>query len=378
MKERAPLGRPDWYGIPTGRPRQLPEQHSLLVVGATQSGKTSSVVIPAVLRWPGPLVVASVKRDIYDTTVGWRSHAGDVRVIEPGSRTGSTWNPLEGIYEAHQALSTARELTNAVSTRTGADGEFWNSLASRLLAGLFLRAKEERQSISDVVRQLDDRSFLDAYRLDIATSLLEPFYRQEARTLDSVVTTAQVALRPWLVSQPTCDVQPVVRGRHSLYLLGSRYDHVHHEGLFRGAVRSVIAAHDAAWREGSRARLLLVFDEAASVAALDDLDQLAATGQGLGIELVTVVQDFSQIRHRWGDVAGSLVNNHSTRMIFGGLSDPAASQFVPELEGINRGRPLRQWPRHSVAVVSGRDQPRIHRVHPWWRHGEFRRRVEGD
>jgi type IV secretory pathway TraG/TraD family ATPase VirD4 len=52
------------------------------------------------------------------------------------------------------------------------------------------------------------------------------------------------------------------------------------------------------------------------VGALDDLDQLAATVAGDLVTLVTVVQDFSQLEGRFGARAGTIVNNHATRLVF--------------------------------------------------------------
>ena len=42
--------------------------------------------------------------------------------------------------------------------------------------------------------------------------------------------------------------------------------------------------------------LFVVLDEAANIAPLPDLDQLASTGAGQGLQLVTVVQDLEQMR----------------------------------------------------------------------------------
>ena len=67
----------------------------------------------------------------------------------------------------------------------------------------------------------------------------------------------------------------------------------------------------------------MVLDEAATVASLDELDQLAATVSGLGVTLVTVVQDFAQLVARWGPRAATIVNNHTTRVVLAGLADPS-------------------------------------------------------
>ena len=68
----------------------------------------------------------------------------------------------------------------------------------------------------------------------------------------------------------------------------------------------------------------MVLDEAAQLAPLHDLDQLAATASGQHITLMTVFQDFSQIQARFGERAATVVNNHRCRVVLAGLSDPAS------------------------------------------------------
>lgn len=39
-------------------------RHSLLVLGPTQSGKTTALAVPAILEWPGPVIATSTKGDL--------------------------------------------------------------------------------------------------------------------------------------------------------------------------------------------------------------------------------------------------------------------------------------------------------------------------
>jgi len=50
---------------------------------------------------------------------------------------------------------------------------------------------------------------------------------------------------------------------------------------------------------------VLVLDEAATVASLDDWIRWL-DGQGLDVTLVTVLQDFSQLKARWGPRARTM------------------------------------------------------------------------
>ena len=60
-----------------------PAGGSVLVVGPTQSGKSSSLVIPALLAWEGPVLAASVKDDLVLATAAWRRRLGEVGVLDP-------------------------------------------------------------------------------------------------------------------------------------------------------------------------------------------------------------------------------------------------------------------------------------------------------
>ena len=76
-------------GLPVGPRVRLDRGHSLLVVGPTQAGKTSSLVVPAILGWNGPVVVTSVKNDVVAITAGVARDAGR----RPASRTGPRRRP---------------------------------------------------------------------------------------------------------------------------------------------------------------------------------------------------------------------------------------------------------------------------------------------
>jgi hypothetical protein len=128
---------------------------------------------------------------------------------------------------------------------------------------------------------------------------------------------------------------------------------------------------------GSSRRVLVVLDEAASVASLDELDELAATVRGLNVTLVTVVQDFAQLAARWGPRAATIVNNHATRVVLAGLADPTVAKYLPELVETKPDVahvPLRLRPRGTAVVVAGGQRVFAVRLRPWWRDRRLRSR----
>ena len=86
---------------------------SLVVVGPTQSGKTTSLAVPAILGWRGPVLAASVKSDLLRHTLGTRARQGQVWCIDPTGCTGaraSTWSPLTMCGRWRDACRAAAEI----------------------------------------------------------------------------------------------------------------------------------------------------------------------------------------------------------------------------------------------------------------------------
>lgn len=350
----------------------------MLIVGPTQSGKTSSLVMPALLAWRGAAVVTSVKSDVVRATRDWRSSLGNVQVLEPGVDAGLTWNPLEGVEGLRHALRVARSFTSSASSR--ADNDFWNSLASKLVAALLVLALENSADVFDVALTVERRNFerwLSDRSSSEAASVLRTFLQHDARTLDGVLTTAETMMLPWRFRQPLARVRDVVAGPNTLYLCSPRGEQDHYEALFRGALRMVLEQQQILKDRGEQRPLLMVLDEAATVASLEELDQLAATVSGLDVTLVTVVQDFAQLAARWGARASTIVNNHATRVVLGGLADPTVSKYLPELVDFKEGNKvlsIRERAGGSALVVAGRRPVFAVRLRPWWRDRRLRDR----
>jgi len=380
MNDRPSLGRRTIQGVAYGPRVRLAPRSSLLVVGPTQVGKTSSLVIPALLRWGDALVVTSVKNDVIASTRDWRATLGDVQILEPGLDHGLTWNPLEGVSSFRHALRVARDLTSGISER--GETEFWNSLATKLVGSLLMLAIQRSRDIFDVAQAIESRDFdrwLDGLGPSEAGDVLETFLAHEPRTIDGVLTTAETMVMPWRFRQPLAQVRSVLQGSNTLYLCSPRGEQRHYEPLFRGALRMVLEEQQRLVETRTQRRVLLVLDEAATVASLDELDQMAATVSGLDVTLVTVVQDFSQLKARWGARAATIVNNHTTRLVLGGLADPTAAQYLPELVETRKDAPpsvpLRQRPPGTGTLIAGHRPAFVVRLQPWW--SDRRLRVRG-
>jgi type IV secretion system protein VirD4 len=145
-----------------GRHTLASEQHqSLLVVAPTQSGKTTSLAVPAILEWDGPVVAVSVKTDLLRDTVLARARVGAVSVFDPTGATGveapASWTPLAACADWAGARRVASWLTEgaAPAKRSLHDGDFWYSAAAKLLAPVLFAAAASKRTMADVVGWID-------------------------------------------------------------------------------------------------------------------------------------------------------------------------------------------------------------------------------
>ena len=335
-----------------GRRRLAAERaQSVLVFGPTQSHKTSGFAVPAILGWDGPVVAASVKGDLLDDTVGHRSTQGAVHCFDPSGVTGrpaSAWSPLPASRTWPGARRAAATLAEVGRTHTGqmADGDFWYATAARMLAPLLFAAATSGRDMADVVHWVETGEEVEVVALlraagvpeavDTATSA----FTKEERQRSSVVTTVETLLEPFAGAAPRgapeLDAGALLAGRDTLYLCAPAHDQRRLTPLFVGVLRDVL---DRAFDRVARTRrpldppLLVVLDEAANIAPVPDLDALAATAAGHGVQLVTVWHDLAQITARYGPRATTVVNNHRAKLFLSGISDPSTLDYASHLIG---------------------------------------------
>ncbi len=404
--------------------------HSVLVVGPTQSYKTSGLAVPALLEWGGPVLAASVKSDLVTHTRAWRGRQGAVWLFDPTASTGLVadhWSPLTSARTWAGARRVAHSLCAAARPDSSslADVDFWYSSAAKLLAPLLLAAAVSRRTMADVVRWVDEQE-----QLEVADSLFAAGERQalqaaratwarDDRQRSGVYSTAETVLDAFAEPVPSAGetaaaggmpIDPVVLldGCNTLYLCAPAHEQRRLRPLFTALATEVLDAAFA--RAARRGRpldppLLVVLDEAANVAPLAELDALASTAAGHGVQLVTVWQDLAQLTARYGARAGSVVNNHRVKLFLSGIADPATLEHASTLIGDTEQRQrtttfdgrggrstsegpvyrrlapsdvLRRLPPGTAVAISGHLPPVRFRLRPWWRCCTLRARATGD
>lgn len=331
-------------------------RQSVIVMGPSQSGKTTGLAIPAILEWDGPVIATSVKTDLARDTLEWRKKTGKVWVYDPTQSTSlpaSTWSPLDGARTWGGAKKIANWLISAgQSDKSGLnDAQFWYTAAGKLLAPHLFAAAANGYTMADVVRWIDTqedfelRALLQATGVEEAIQAAEASWQREERARSSIYTTAEVVIEAYsdptvLESANTSEIQPESffdGGRHTLYVCAPGHEQSRLRPVFSTLLKQFItAAYEKSSAQGGHPMdppLLIVLDEAANIAPLSDLDAIASTAAGHGIQLLTVWQDLSQIKARYADRAQTVVNNHRAKVVLSGISDTESLDYASRLIG---------------------------------------------
>ena len=334
---------------------------SVMVVAPAQSGKTTGMAVPAILEWDGPVLATSVKGDLAHDTIAARSTVGDTRVFDPTGATGlptASWSPVAASATWEGARRTAARLLElGQNDGHSSDERFWRPAAARYLAPLLFAAARAQLTMGDVLRWIattndeDPRELLEQMHADgvagasTAREALQQVWEADARTRSSMLVTAATALDAW--QEPSVaaatggpgaiDARWLLSANNTLYLSAPADDQKRLRGLFSAIVAEVVAeAFAQSTRLGKPIDppLLLCLDEAANVAPLPNLDELASTGPGQGVQLLSVFQNISQIHDRWGkDRAETIVANHRGRLFGAGIGDRATLDYIGAILG---------------------------------------------
>jgi type IV secretion system protein VirD4 len=350
--------------------------HSVLVFGPTGSYKTSALVIPAVLEWSGPLVATSVKPDLLRATMAHRARLGQVVVIDPLGASGvkaAKWSPLASCSTWAGAQQTAVQLANAIeqtpTEEQRPEHRFWKTMGTKFLAPMLFAAATKGLSMAEVLHWLDSREdqevkqILEAAGVPAATDAWESSQYRTDRAVDSLYATAEEVLHVYgnqRVAASTdghdLDLDSFLAGDNTIYLYAPAHQQRLLRPLFETITQQVVAAAQeqaALAPDGMLSpRLGLFLDEAGNCAALSDLDVLATTARGQGIQLVTVWHDKSQLEARYGPKASTIPNNHRAKLFLSGLADLSALELGARLIGdqalVERNRSMGSDGRHST------------------------------
>jgi type IV secretion system protein VirD4 len=369
----AALGGGCFLGLSlAGRWATADPEHAVLVLGPPRSGKTSAVVIPALLAHAGAAVSTSTKLDVMRATLASRRELGQAWLFDPGGEQGELpsgvrrlrWSPVAAAGGWDEALLIARAMACAAAPGAGTSNEsHWRERSSALLAPLLLAANVTRAPIGEVLGWVL-RHDLDAPALilsdedePVAGDVLLGIARTDARERSSILSATAGVLAAYnsrgarhAAAEPNFEPDRFVAGSDTVYIAAAAHRQALCAPLVVGLLEQIRhAAYARHGREDGGRPTLLCLDELANIAPIHDLPALVSEAGGQGLHVLACLQDLSQARQRWGpDAADGLLSLFQTKLILTGIADARTLE--------NLSLALGEYDRKLVSHTIGRSQ----------------------
>ncbi|MFD9701266.1 type IV secretory system conjugative DNA transfer family protein [Lentzea sp. NPDC059081] len=351
-------------------------EDSKLVVAPVRMGKTGRQAVSDVLRAPGALVATTTRFDLIELTIMERTRRGSVWVFDPEGRVpwpeNLRWNPIRGCEDFDVALRRAVAICSARPLEDTKNGGYFSGKSEGVLAAMLHAAALSGSSLGTLWLWTTSQSYRPAQILETDERAAPAIADGLRNLLDSlkstsdtsgaggIYSTLELLLRP--LTSPTImrsltpqagdtqfDIDTFIRsGRDTLYMV-SRGRKNSAAPMVNALMVEVLHRADILSQRPTAEQLSvpaygdlrldpplrIVMDEAANITPVDDLSARLADSGGRGIQIYVYVQNFSQLRQRWGaEEAIEIWDCASIKLVLGGLSNSkdllALSDLLPE------------------------------------------------
>ena len=369
------LGVDEYGGWVTADP-----ESAVLILGPPRSGKTSAVMIPALMASYGPALSTSTKPDVMHATLAARSEIGQAWLFDPSAtETGNLpdgvrrlcWSPVVAAASWDQALITARAMTAATNPGAGTTNEtHWTERAGALLAPLLYAAYQTGQPIAQVLAWTlrQDLEPAQAILADgdtpIAADVLAGIQATDQRERSSIFSATAGVLAAYnsnaardTAANPNFDPHQFTASTDTIYITAPEHQQALTAPLIVGLLEQIRHAtyhHHRSHPHPTGPPMLWALDELANTAPIHDLPALISQAGGQHLQVIAGLQDLAQARARWGEhQADALLSLFQTKLILTGITDPRT------LEAISLA--LGEYDRDTTTHTLGDSQP-----HQWF------------
>lgn len=344
----------------------IPYDRTTCVIGPQGSGKTLSVLAPALLAAPGGALVSLTKPDDLFLSVHRRSREGrPVAVLDPfGLAPGLpplVWDPVAGCEDATVAERRAKAFaagTLGSSVAGDAAARFYAGECAKVLQGYFHAAALAGLDL-DTLLQWVAQPLANDQPAEILRrhpqaemhwhGLLHGALHGDDRTAGNTITTLQQAMGLFFQSsirrrcvptadRPASNVATLIENGGTIYLLGREDPYSSAAPLMTAVAEHVL---DTAKRLGETSRwgrlcppFLACLDELPSTAPIPTLTTRLANERALGVSFILAAQTWRQLVVCYGEDRGRAILGLSNNVVvFGGGKDVAFNREVAELLG---------------------------------------------
>jgi type IV secretory pathway TraG/TraD family ATPase VirD4 len=328
---------------------------SAVAFGPPGSAKTTGLLLGNAAEWQGPAVITTTKAADLRAIYSSRRLLGPVYIIAPAGLPGLEthhYSPVDYATDPDSAERMAEWMADAAQKTYDPRAEPWVAQARAILAGLLLAANISGGGISrfrewlalgrDAVDHV--RSLLEPRYPEVAIDYAQPWLQLHKDGAGSVQFTLNVIAAVYrsqqvrnVAARTDFTAEQILDSNGTIIMVASPTNAERFGPLFTAITASVIHAAEHRFEqtgEPLRNALGLFIDEAGNVLRYPKLPTILTTGRGMGIALLTIWHDISQLASRVGsEGAKTVISASHLRMLLPGLADDDTIRYFNYLLG---------------------------------------------
>ncbi len=343
-----------WQGRLLGRDD---DRHDVTVAGG-RAGKSSTVLIPNLLRYPGSAIVLDPKGELARATAAHRIRMGQtVHILDPFGETGApsaSHNPIDELGQGRpeHVAADAAQLADALIISNNKDPH-WTDTAKDLLRGIILHLlsttghaatiREVRSRLNGTPAELDalfsdmvDSSAFDGIVRNIGKSFLGRL-GAGGRELQGILSTAQVQTAPLddivrITERSDFRLRDLGAGRMTIYLVLPGMRMGTHYRWLRLVIQQALAAMERSPVPRGQLPVWFILEEFPSLGHMRSIETAAGLMAGFGVKLWSVLQDLTQLQTHYPKSWETFLGNAGVIQAFGN-ADATTTEYLSKLLG---------------------------------------------
>lgn len=329
-----------------------------LVVGSTNSGKTSCFVIPTLRKWSGQVFCIDIKGELYKHTKDKRTN---VKVFDPLSKSTYGFNPFEVLDKTTNKAPEAEAIAMALIPMSPDVKEpFWVQSARNMLTGCILHFHEEEKNFLETMQAIltpaAPKNVFESVRVPPFAKLIEDIYEntksEAAKTylaafvglddkpLSSIYTELSRHITRFVtdkdivncLSQKKRITPGDLEKGYDIYISVPEYRLEQWRSLLTLMVSQFI--HHFEQRPDLKATpILFMLDEFARMGKIEGITNAFATLRSKKITICAVVQSLAQIDLIYGEPTRRVIVDNCPYIAIFAVTDATSQQYFSNLIG---------------------------------------------
>lgn len=365
------LGR--WQGRVLGRD----DDRHVVTVAGSRAGKSSTVLIPNLLCYPGSVIVLDPKGELARATAAHRRSMGHrVYVLDPFGETGeasAAHNPFDelGHGKAAHIAADAAQLADALIIGNPRDPH-WTDSAKNLIRGYVLHLlsttsqatlREVRRLLNATPDELDtlfatmtNSSAFEGIVANIGASFLGK-KESGGRELQGILSTAQEQTAPLddvlaVTGRSDFRLSELASGKVSLYLVLPGMRMGTHYRWLRLVIQQALAAMERNPAPRGALPVWFVLEEFPALGHMRSIEAAAGLMAGFGVKLWSVLQDLTQLQTHYPKSWETFLGNAGIIQAFGN-ADVTTTEHLAKLLGSTQVMERQQQRVSGAAMAHG-------------------------